>query len=344
LSESNDLIYIKRCFELALKGNAGVAPNPMVGCVIVHNHQIIGEGYHKAYGDHHAEVMAINSVTEDALLPESTVYVNLEPCAHYGKTPPCADLIISRKIKKVVISNTDPHEKVAGKGIEKMVASGIEVVSGVLEKEGHELNKQFFTFHQKKRPYIVLKWAETSDGFMGRFSDDASSKQISNALSNRFVHELRAQSGAILIGTNTAVQDNPSLTTRLVDGKNPLRVVLDSKARIPESHTVFTDGNETIIIGPSRPNSRVEYIDIPNDAQYWPSVMRTLYQRNILQVLVEGGRRIHEQLIDQGLWDEAIVITSDAKWENGVRSPILNNTKLRSFTLDNDTITHYLNR
>lgn len=315
----------------------------MVGCVVVYNDQIIGEGYHAAYGQPHAEVVAINAVADKSLLSKSTLYVNLEPCAHFGKTPPCANLIIENNIPNVVISNIDIHKKVAGKGVQILQEAGINVITGVLISEGLALNKRFFTFHQKKRPYIILKWAETQDGFIGRKPGNTKSKQISNALSNRFVHGLRAASGAILVGTNTAVHDNPSLTTRLVEGRNPLRVVLDSTGRIPTSHKLFTDGNKNLVIGKQRDLPNSEFIDVSGDG-YWPLILQALFERNIIQVLVEGGTKVHNQLLDQNLWDEIFVIQSNENWNEGIPAPKLTEAACNQFKLGSDTITQYMNK
>ncbi|MFT5512783.1 MAG: diaminohydroxyphosphoribosylaminopyrimidine deaminase, partial [Bacteroidia bacterium] len=215
LPEEKDIKFMQRCIELASNAKAHVHPNPMVGCVIVCDNKIIGEGYHKNYGNAHAEVKAIASVQDKNKLTLSTLYVNLEPCAHHGKTPPCTDLIIQHKIPHVVISNVDPHEKVAGKGIQKLIDAGVTVTKNVCTEEGASLNRSFFTYHKEKRPYIILKWAETADGFIGLTSETTNQKNaISNDLANRYVHQLRAESGAIFVGTNTAIVDNPSLTTR----------------------------------------------------------------------------------------------------------------------------------
>lgn len=344
MSESKHIKYIQRCLQLARKGEAAVHPNPMVGCVIVHEDQIIGEGYHKAFGKPHAEVEAIRAVSDQELLKECTLYVNLEPCAHHGKTPPCADLIISMGIPRVVVSNVDPHVKVAGQGIERMRTAGIDVTTGIGEEDGAALNNGFFTFHQLKRPYVLLKWAETSDGFIGRLPEDVNpSRNISNDQSNRFVHELRACAGAILVGTNTAKVDNPSLTTRLVDGRNPLRVVIDTKAAIPHTHRVFNKDADTLVIGPTREDISTTFKNIDNSPTFWNDVLDELYQRKITKLLVEGGRNVLQQLIDLGLWDEIIVIQSDVIWKNGVVSPPLPTiTSNRTYSLGSDTVHHYL--
>ncbi len=335
---------MNRCFELAQLGRSTAHPNPMVGCVIVYDGKIIGEGYHTGFGKPHAEVEAIRSVNDKSLLQHSTLYVNLEPCAHHGKTPPCANLIIENKIPNVVISNVDPHEKVAGKGIKLLESAGIQVKTGVLSEKGSNLNKNFFTFHQKKRPYIVLKWAQTSDGYMGRSAGDSSmNKAISNDFSNQLVHELRANSDAILVGTNTAIVDNPALTTRLVPGRNPLRVAIDLRRRIPKSHKLYDGSASTLIIGPSQEAVSAEFANPPANADIWPFILETLFERNVVQLLVEGGNNVLTQLIEANLWDEAIIITGDQKWKNGIKAPILSITEAtRTFSLSTDTI-HIIN-
>lgn len=334
---------MNRCLSLAAKAKAHVHPNPMVGSVIVHNDEIIGEGFHTAYGKHHAEVEAIRSVKESNLLKNSTLYVNLEPCSHFGKTPPCADLILKHGIPKVIISNTDPHEKVAGKGIERLKQAGIEVVTGVLKEEGRKLNKAFFTYHEKKRPFIVLKWAETSDGYMGRSaSDKNASKQISSALTSRFTHQLRAESGAILVGTTTALVDNPSLTTRHAEGRNPLRVALDLKAQIPGSHNLFNQEADTLILGPERHGLQAEFF-LPKDEDFWPSVLKHLHQQGVSQLLVEGGANVLQQFIDLNLWDEAIRIVAPSSWDEGIKAPRLTAKEASTFASGVDKIITYSN-
>jgi diaminohydroxyphosphoribosylaminopyrimidine deaminase / 5-amino-6-(5-phosphoribosylamino)uracil reductase len=337
---------MKRCFDLALKGRGATHPNPLVGSVIVHDDKIIGEGFHKAYGKAHAEVEAIQSVSDHSVLKNSTLYVNLEPCSHHGKTPPCADLIISKGIPTVVICNIDPHDKVAGSGIKKLEDYGIKVTTGVLKNEGQELNRSFFTFHTSKRPHIVLKWAQTSDGLMGRMEHQNNlSKAISNDTSNLYVHQLRAESGAILIGTNTAMQDNPSLTTRLVNGRNPLRVIVDLKAKIPNTHTLFTDGLPTLVIGPKRSNINVDYLEVNEETNIWPQLLEELYKRGVIQLLVEGGSHVLSQFIDYNNWDEIHVISSNVSWSEGISAPHVEHLQPESnFNLGKDLITIYRNK
>ncbi|HCQ28892.1 MAG TPA: bifunctional diaminohydroxyphosphoribosylaminopyrimidine deaminase/5-amino-6-(5-phosphoribosylamino)uracil reductase RibD, partial [Flavobacteriales bacterium] len=261
--------YLQRCLDLAKNGKGRVAPNPMVGCVIVHNGKIIGEGYHREYGKAHAEVNAINSVKNKELLRESTLYVNLEPCAHYGKTPPCSNLIIENNIPKVVVGCIDSFSAVAGKGIEKMQKAGIDVTVGVLEKESLALNRAFFTFHNKKRPYILLKWAQTLDGFIDidRTSQKTTSDNwISNKFSKQLVHLYRSEIAGILVGKNTVMNDNPALTTRLIYGKSPIRLIIDFEQSIQESATVFNGEVPTVIFtsNPKENSGNITYIKVEN--------------------------------------------------------------------------------
>lgn len=337
------MIYMRRCFQLARLGETKAHPNPMVGSVIVHNGQIIGEGYHTAFGKPHAEVEAIRSVKNQDLLSTSTLYVNLEPCSHYGKTPPCADLIIEHKIPEVVISNLDPHDKVAGQGVARLRNAGVHVITGVLEHEGATVNRAFFTYHSKRRPYILLKWAQTADGFIGRLPGDLSSKQISGKLAARHTHKLRAQSGAILIGTNTAIEDNPSLTCRYWPGRNPLRIVFDRAGKIPASHHLFADGLPTVVIGPSRENLNAEFVQAPNGNAF-DVVLDLLFKKGITQLMVEGGAHVLNHLIEINMWDECHIIQSPRQWHNGVKAPKLSATMADEFFLEQDRINIYLNQ
>lgn len=302
-----------RCIQLAKCGEAGAPPNPMVGAVVVCNGRIIGEGFHRRCGGPHAEVNAINSVTDKRLLSQSTIYVSLEPCAHYGKTPPCADLIIQSKIPRVVIGCTDPFAKVNGLGIKKLQDAGCEVKVGVLESECLELNHQFFTFHQKHRPWIILKWAQSKDGFIGA-CDTTNRIQFSNALTQTLVHRLRARSGAILVGTRTAILDNPTLTTRYWTGANPLRLTIDRKGCLPENLHLLDGSTPTVIY------TQESIEEILND----------LYNRNIQSLIVEGGTCLLQSFIDAGLWDEARIETSPICIGQGIMAPKLSCEKLKS--------------
>jgi diaminohydroxyphosphoribosylaminopyrimidine deaminase/5-amino-6-(5-phosphoribosylamino)uracil reductase len=326
---ATDEQYMERCIQLAKQGAGSVAPNPLVGAVLVYEDKIIGEGYHKKYGEAHAEVNCINSVKEEnkSLIEKSTLYVSLEPCAHHGKTPPCTDLIIKNKIKKAVIGSIDVYKEVAGKGIQKLRAAGVEVITGLLEKECIELNKRFFTFHEKFRPYIILKWAQSINGKTGKENERIF---ISNDYSNRLVHKWRSEEAAILIGTNTALSDNPSLTTRLWAGKNPVRIVIDKKLQLPSSLNVFNDESKTIIFNLVK-NSTEEnlvYIQLEKD-NFSEQLFHTLFEMNIQSVLVEGGTKTLQSFIDNDLWDEARVITNqELIIENGIAAPQMKNFKL----------------
>lgn len=296
---NDDIKYMKRCIQLARNGRQNAKPNPMVGAVIVHDGKIIGEGYHVRCGESHAEVNAIASVRSEhlPLLPLSTIYVSLEPCSHYGKTPPCADLLIEKMIRRVVVGCQDPFAKVQGRGIQKLRDAGIEVEVGVCEDECKELNRVFFTFHRFHRPFVTLKWAETSDGNIGRRMADGHCMpiQISGEFTQMLCHKLRAEHDAILVGCNTVVSDNPSLTTRHWIGPNPLRVVLSHRDVNHEGSNVFNDEAETIIV-----EGTIE------------EILSRLYERGIQSLLVEGGRTVLQQFIDSELWDEARIEQSDS--------------------------------
>lgn len=339
--------YMKRCLELAVKGLGHVAPNPMVGCVIVYEDEIIGEGYHEQYGQAHAEVNAINSVKNKDLLKKSTLYVNLEPCSHFGKTPPCADLITEHKIPYVVIGSMDTNSLVSGRGIEKLAKARIEVKVGILEEACKKLNKRFFTFHEKKRPYIILKWAQTADGFIDvKRKEESTSKpiQISNSDSKKLLHLWRSQEQAIVIGTNTALLDNPQLTVREVDGKNPLRITVDKWLRIPRDFHLFDQSTPTIIFTsveePSKSN--LEYIKIDFEKPVIPEILDELYKRNIHSLMVEGGELFLNSFIDEGLWDAARVFISKKELGKGVSAPILKQNPVVRENISGDKLLFYL--
>lgn len=318
--------YMKRCIELAKLAFGNAAPNPMVGSVIVHNDRIIGEGYHKKCGLAHAEVNAINSVKNKELLSSSTLYVNLEPCAHHGKTPPCSDLIVAKGIPNVVIGCVDIFAKVAGKGIEKLRKAGCNVTVGVLEQESIDLNKRFFTFHSKKRPYIILKWAETLDGFIDidrRGKNPIEPYWISNKLSKKLVHKWRTQEDAFMIGTNTAINDNPQLTVREWHGRNPIRVVLDNKLRLPANLKLFDKQATTIVFNSLKNESyeNVEYIKISFDNNMLNELISKLYTFDIQSVVIEGGRELLDSFIQKKLWDEARVFIGNKYFIKGTKAP-----------------------
>jgi diaminohydroxyphosphoribosylaminopyrimidine deaminase/5-amino-6-(5-phosphoribosylamino)uracil reductase len=353
---------MRRCLELALLGAGHVAPNPMVGSVLVYSdaatgeERIIGEGYHERYGERHAEANCIASVKEAdrALIARSSIYVSLEPCAHYGKQPPCADLIIEKQIPRVVVGCRDPFPQVNGKGIEKLLAAAVEVLVGVLEPECVELNRRFFTFHTTHRPYIVLKWAQSADGKIG----GAGRVFISNAYSNRLVHKWRSEEAAILVGTRTAMMDDPALTVRLWDGPDPIRLVIDKELRLPASLQLFDGKVRTIVFNMLKhaagrivaegggERGMVEWYQLSTDSSLVHQIGMALQQLNIQSVLVEGGARLLQSFIDEGYWDEARVITNgELLIPGGLPAPELGHARLvTAADLVGDTVRYYRNR
>lgn len=320
--------YIKRCINIAKNGLGTTRPNPMVGSVIVYNNNIIGEGYTSAYGGNHAEVNAINSVLDKDLLKQSTLYVTLEPCSHFGKTPPCSDLIIKSGIPNVVVGCIDDNTQVAGKGIKKLIGAGINVTVGVLENECKEHHKRFFTFHNKKRPYIILKWAETADGFI---APKTKSKQkpvwITNEYSRQLVHKWRAEEQAILVGTNTVIEDNSSLTVRDWTGENPIRIVIDKDLKLSKNFNAFNDEAETVVIctktenQSTNKNKGLECIDWRLKPSIAKQICDVLFQNNINSVIVEGGAKTLQTFINENLWDEARLFTGNITFKNGTKAP-----------------------
>lgn len=339
--------YMLRCLQLAKKGIRKVYPNPMVGCVIVHNNSIIGEGYHKNYGNAHAEVNAIKSVKDKSLLANSTLYVSLEPCAHFGKTPPCADLIIQHQIPHVVIGCIDTYAEVAGKGIERLRKAGIKVTLGVLEKECLAINKRFFTFHHNKRPYIILKWAETKDGFIDidRQHNSQLDNWITSASSKKLVHKWRSEEHAIMIGTNTALNDNPSLTVREWKGKNPIRVVLDLSLRLPNNLSVFNEEALTVVFNSKKSDviKNITYIKIEPSKNMLTQCVGELYKLQITSVIIEGGTQLLQEFIDANLWDEAKVFIGNKTFEKGLKAPVFNSTPTFSEIIDEDVLNCFKN-
>lgn len=320
--------YMQRCLQLAAMGAGQVAPNPMVGAVLVYEDRIIGEGFHKKCGEAHAEVNCINSVADadKKFIGLSTLYVSLEPCAHFGKTPPCADLIIKNKIPTVVIGCRDSFETVAGKGIERLKAAGIKVLAGILENACLELNKRFFTFHKKKRPYIILKWAQSHDGIIA--APDGERTFISNEFTNRLVHKWRFEEAAILVGTNTALQDDPALTTRLWPGKNPVRLVIDTDLKLPLHLKLFDGNTKTIVFNyiKQADAENLVYHQLKKEENILTQIPAALYSLNIQSVIVEGGTKLLQSFIDPGLWDEARVITNKhLTIGNGLHAPFIKN-------------------
>ena len=340
-----------RCLELARLGGGYTAPNPMVGAVLVYEDRVIGEGYHQVYGQAHAEVNCVNSVAaEDVpLISRSTMYVSLEPCAHFGKTPPCADLVIRMRIPKVVVGCRDPFPQVNGKGIEKLLAAGVEVRVGVLEAECMELNRRFFTFNTLHRPYIVLKWAQSSNGRIAG-AGLVNSREvrervfISNEYTNRLVHKWRSEEAAILVGTRTALADDPSLTVRLWSGPDPIRLVIDKELTLPASLKLFDGKVRTIVFNMVKHEEvgNLSYYQLANDSSLVHQICQALYQLKIQSVLVEGGARLLQSFIDEGYWDEARVITNnELELPGGLPAPLLSGVKGRDEFLFSDTIRYY---
>lgn len=323
---TKDEKYIARCIQLAQNGLCNAAPNPMVGAVIVHNDTIIGEGYHIRCGEAHAEVNAIRSVKDESLLKESTIYVSLEPCSHYGKTPPCADLIISKGIPRVVVGCQDPFALVAGRGIKKMQEAGIEVKVGVLEEECRQLIRRFVTFNTQKRPFITLKWAESADGFIDLQRTGGKPYIFSSPLSSMLVHKRRAEHSAILVGRRTALLDNPSLTVRNWYGKSPVRLVIDKNLNLPKHLSLFDGSTRTLVFTQkenisNHPN--VEYIRLDFSQDILPQMLEVLYQEKLQSLMVEGGSILLQSFIDAGYWDEAYIEQSHVHLYKGVKSPEL---------------------
>lgn len=336
---------MSRCIELALLGIGKVAPNPMVGAVLVYGDRIIAEGYHHEYGHAHAEVNCINSVSagDNHLIEASTLYVSLEPCVHFGKTPPCCDLIIQKRIPKVVIGCRDPFVQVNGRGIEKLQKAGVEVVTGILEQQCKALNKRFFTYQTQSRPYIILKWAQTANGKIG--SDLQERLLISNLHTNRLVHQWRSEEASILIGTNTALLDDPSLDNRLWTGKSPVRMVLDLPLRLPKSLKIFNRQQSTIIFNRllHQEKGNILYYQIKDEAHIIEQVLNACYILNLQSILVEGGAKLLQSFINEGFWDEARVISNDELViTRGLHAPLLKNHYIeKTEKIFSDTIRYY---
>ena len=324
--------FMNRCLQLAKKGFPAALPNPSVGAVIVCNNKIIGEGFTAAYGGNHAEVNAINAVVDKSLLSKSTLYVSLEPCSHFGKTPPCADLIIAHKIPKVVIGITDSNEKVKGKGIQKLKNAGIEVELGVLENQCYESNRRFFTFQNKKRPYIILKWAESFDGFIAPEDQEiGKSFAISNEISRQLVHKWRSEEQAILVGTTTVLKDNPKLDARNWSGKNPVRVIIDKLGKISEHSFVKDNLVKTIFITENKnliSSENTSYEKCVFDERLVFSICEILYNHQIQSVIIEGGTKTIQSFVAANLWDEARIFRSNILLQKGIKTPII---KIQNF-------------
>lgn len=340
-----DAAYMQRCLDLAQLGKGSVSPNPMVGAVLVHNGRIIGEGWHRVYGEAHAEVNCLESVSEDDkhLIPESTMYVSLEPCAHYGKTPPCALRLVAERVKKVVICNDDPFEKVDGRGLQILQAAGIETTTGLLKEKGLWLNRRFFCFHKQRRPYVILKWAQTTNGYFAPYGNKR--YQLSNELSARLVHKWRTEEAAIMVGTNTALADDPQLTARLWSGKQPLRLVIDRSLVLPGSLKLFNNDAKTWVFNDVKDDEagNVRYVKVNFDSL--PAAILTgLYKADIQSVIIEGGATLLNSFIEKGFWDEARIITADTTLPHGIAAPLLTKAnKAFDTQLDTDMLTLYVN-
>ena len=347
--------YIKRCIQLAENGLGATYPNPMVGSVIVHNNKIIGEGWHRKAGEPHAEVNAINSVKDRSLLKKATIYVSLEPCSHYGKTPPCSDLIIASGIKKIVIGSIDPFPAVSGKGIKKLMDAGSEVTLGILDTECNALNKRFFTFHKHQRPYIILKWAQSIDGFLAPISTEENDPRepvwITNKYSQQLVHKWRSEETAILVGTNTAVMDNPKLNTRLWKGTNPVRILIDRRLRLTGDSALLDESIKTIVIceeeaqktNPRTSSENLIFETIDFKKEITAEICKILYKHEIQSIIIEGGSITIQSFIDSGLWDEARVFTGDAYFKRGIKAPLPPGTFKENNSQTGDTLRIYSN-
>ncbi|MFN8244526.1 MAG: bifunctional diaminohydroxyphosphoribosylaminopyrimidine deaminase/5-amino-6-(5-phosphoribosylamino)uracil reductase RibD [Ferruginibacter sp.] len=326
----NHDIYMQRCLWLAALGAGYTAPNPLVGAVLVYRDRIIGEGYHRKYGEAHAEVNCISSVkaADQPLIAQSRLYVSLEPCSHYGKTPPCTGLILSQKIPEVIIATTDPFAAVNGSGIARLRQAGVRVITGILEKEAQWQNRRFFTFQQLQRPYVILKWAQTADGYTGN-RDTTRRLLISDAISNRLVHRWRSEEAAILVGTNTALADNPRLTNRLWTGPQPLRMVTDLSLRLPGNLHLFDKTIPTVIFNNLKEEreENLQYVKIAPGLAVLPAILEWSYQNGVQSILVEGGARLLQSFINIDCWDEARVITNPRlRTEEGIAAPQLGAT------------------
>jgi diaminohydroxyphosphoribosylaminopyrimidine deaminase/5-amino-6-(5-phosphoribosylamino)uracil reductase len=337
---SPDELFMQRAFALAMNGRGTVSPNPMVGCVIVHDGSIIGEGYHRQYGGPHAEVAAIRAVTKPDLLAESTAYVTLEPCAHFGKTPPCADLLIEKKLKRVVVANLDTNPLVAGNGIRKLREAGIEVTTGVLDATGRNVNRRFFTLIEKRRPYIILKWAQTADHYVARENYD--SKWISNAYARQMVHQWRTEEDAVVVGTRTAQHDNPQLNVRSWHGRNPVRVVLDRYLRLSDNLHLFDGTSPTLCYNVLKHHetSNLKFIRLAEEG-FISHVINDLASRKIQSIIVEGGSLTLTHFIEHSLWDEARVFTSRQTFRKGIPAPMLNGCLLDEIHIMDDRLAWY---
>ena len=337
----NDEFFMQRCIQLAKLGKGRVAPNPLVGSVIVHEGKVIGEGYHEKYGFPHAEVNAVNNVKDQSLLANSTIYVSLEPCAHFGKTPPCALLLIEKKFKRVVIGSFDTFSEVNGKGIKLLEEQGIVVDLGILEEECRELNKHFFCFHEKKRPYITLKWAQSPDGFIDKLGKQ---HWISAPETQAIVHKLRSENQAILVGRRTAENDNPSLTVRATAGNNPIRIVIDSELKLSENAALFNDEAKTVVLNSKKQDQQNNITWVKLNEITPESICLALFNLGITSVIIEGGKATLESFINTNLWNEAMVIIGKTDINEGTTAPTFNFEHSEIDSVFGDTIKTYFNK
>lgn len=342
--DADDIHFMQRALELAKNGLGRVSPNPMVGCVVVHQGRIIGEGWHRQYGGPHAEVNAIDSVQDQALLPESSVYVSLEPCSHWGKTPPCADLLVKKKVKEVVVCNTDSNPLVSGGGLQKLNEAGIGVRWGILEREGRWLNRRFFTFMEKKRPYIILKWAQTADHFMAR--GNYNSKWISNPFARKLVHMWRAEEPAIMVGRQTVQYDNPQLNVRdyPAEGRDPLRVIIDRQLSLNHDYKIFDRQQPTVCynLHKNDEQEKLAFVKL-SEENFLSEMMQDLHRRGIQSMIVEGGPALLELLLAQNLWDEARIFTAQKTFGEGIRAPYPKGKLLQSIPVMEDRLDIFVN-
>lgn len=342
---SSHITYMQRCLELAVMGKGYVAPNPMVGAVLVYNDRIIGEGWHRQYGQAHAEVNCLQSVAEadKQFIPDSTMYVSLEPCAHYGQTPPCATRLVQEHVKEVIICNDDPFDKVAGRGLEILRQGGIPATSGLLATEGKWLNRRFFCFHQLKRPYVILKWAQTNDGFIA--PADGSRMQLTGKAARELVHKWRTEEAGIMVGTTTARNDNPQLTARLVQGKQPLRIVLDRQLSLPADMNIYADDAQTWIINEEKAaiKEHVSFIKLDFNDMLLEQLMHKLHMASIQSVIIEGGAQLLNSFIKTDLWDEARVFTAPVQLGKGIKAPVLNAKAVFGTAVGEDLLELYVN-
>jgi len=335
-------LLMRRAHELARNGLGTVSPNPLVGCVLVDNNEIIGEGWHRAYGGPHAEVNAIESVKDKHRIPGCSVFVNLEPCTHHGKTPPCADFLIRHEVGKVIISNVDTNPVVSGQGVARLRAAGVEVETGVLEQKGRQLNRRFFTFVEQRRPYVILKWAQTNEDLMAGETGDP--RWISNSISRQLVHRWRAEEDAVLVGYKTALHDNPRLNVRDWTGRNPLRIVIDRELALPHTLHVFDKSQRTMIVNTKRNEEAegVRFVKL-DDRDFTRSLLSFLHAQGIQSVLVEGGASTLDLFINSGLWDEARVFKAPLSFKKGLQAPSINGTVCSTSDIAGDILTIYQN-